>query len=92
MYPKSFVKEVLDYLDAGHFAREAKSRFGVSSESAALRQYVIQLESPRSLTHDLIAFAPTIRLPMHNTLAYDILRSSLGFQIHFSNILTDDAD
>lgn len=34
-YPKSLVKEVLDYLDAGHSAREAESRFGVSHESAA---------------------------------------------------------
>ena len=34
-YPKSFVKKVLDYLDAGHSAREAESRFGVSHESAA---------------------------------------------------------
>lgn len=34
-YPKSFVEQVLDYLDAGHSAREAKARFGVSHESAA---------------------------------------------------------
>lgn len=34
-YPKSFVKKVLDYLDAGHSVREAQSRFGVSHESAA---------------------------------------------------------
>lgn len=34
-YPKSYVKEVLDYLDAGHSSREAESRFGVSHESAA---------------------------------------------------------
>ena len=34
-YPKSFVKKVLDYLDAGHSAREAESHFGISHESAA---------------------------------------------------------
>lgn len=34
-YPKDFVQEVLDFLDAGHSAREAEERFGVSHESAA---------------------------------------------------------
>lgn len=34
-YPKSFVKQVLDYLDAGHSARDAEVCFGVSHESAA---------------------------------------------------------
>ena len=36
LYPwRSFIEKVLDYLDAGHSAREAEARFGVSHESAS---------------------------------------------------------